>query len=528
MISRVLNTSSSGIQGGRLTLIFVAIGVLAAYGISDYILQEDINTLVLIALAFVASAVIVVILNNWRNGLLLLLSWMLFEDFARKYLGNNMVIYFGKDILALIVYLSFFIAIRKEKLPIFRPPFRMPLLIMMWVGFMQIFNPASPSIFFGLMGFKLFFYYVPLMIIGYAYLSSEKHMRRFFFLNLILLLVIGSLGGAQAILGHTFLNPQNLQEDIRDLATNYRTSPISGLSSYRPTSVFVSAGRYADFLGVAWIIALGFTGYLLFRQRQGRLLAFISVTVAAGALVLTASRGAFSWGVINAIVFSIAFLWGAPWHNGEVIRVLRTIQRTTVGIVSALFFLTLLFPDALQSRLSLYFETLSPNSSHSEVAFRTWAYPLENFLGAFSFDRWPYGYGIGTCGLGVQYVSRFFHVRPPNDGVESGFGAIVLQVGIVGLILWILLSAAVLLSAWRIVIQLRGTMWFPLGFSIFWFAFLVFVPYMWGGVVAYEDFVINAYLWVLLGMLFRLPDFVRSEKLALAAAPDGPFAQQNV
>ncbi|PWU08517.1 MAG: hypothetical protein C5B47_04585 [Verrucomicrobia bacterium] len=518
MISRVLGTSSSGMRGGQVTLAFIVVGILVAYSLSDYILADDVNSLVLIALAVVACAIVVVILNNWRNGLLLLLIWMLFEDFARKYLGNNMAIYFGKDILALIVYLSFFIAIRKEKLPIFRPPFRMPLLLIVWFGFMQIFNPGSPSIFFGLMGFKLFFYYVPLMIIGYAYLSSEKNLRRFFFLNLILLLIIGSLGGAQSVLGHTFLNPQNLQEDIRDLAMNYRTSPITGLTSYRPTSVFVSAGRYADYLGVAWVSALGFTGFLLFRQKQGRTLGFVAVAVTAGALLLTASRGAFSWGIINAAVFSIAFLWGAPWHNGEVIRVLRTIQRTTFGILVAFFFLALLFPEALQSRLSLYYETMSPGSSHSELAFRTWAYPLENFLGAFDFDRWPYGYGIGTCGLGVQYVSRFFHVVPPNAGVESGFGEIVLQLGIVGLVLWLVLTGAILLSVWRVVIDLRGTMWFPLGFAIFWFAFMVFVPYMWGGMVAYEDFIINAYLWVLLGMLFRLPEFAHAEKLVLASA----------
>jgi hypothetical protein len=517
MILPAFNISRQKLRGNHLTLGLFLFGIFASYILSIYIINEDTNGLALIGLATAASALVVTILNSWRNGLLILITWLLFEDFARKYLGNNMAIYFAKDVLASVVYLSFFVATRKEKTRLFRPPFRIPLLLMIWFGALQVFNPASGSIFFGLMGFKIFFFYVPLMVVGYAYFTSEQNLCRFFFLNIVLLLIISSLGVAQSILGHTFLNPENMQDDIRELATSYRVSPISGLSSYRPTSVFVSSGRYVNFLGVGWVLVLGFLGYLLFRPPKGRMLAFFAVVSTAAALVLTSSRGAFVWGLIGALVFSIAFLWGAPWRNGEVIRVLRMIQRTTLGIIAAFIFLIFLFPDALESRLSFYYETMSPKSLHSELAARSWDYPVQNFLGAFDYERWPYGYGIGTAGLGTQYVSRIFHVKPPDIGVESGFGAIVLQMGIVGLFLWLIMSIAILFSAWRVVSQLRGSIWFPLGFAIFWFVFLVLIPYTFGGIVAYEDFVLNAYLWVLLGILFRLPDFAASEKLAVEA-----------
>jgi len=55
------------------------------------------------------------VLSNWRNGLYFFLIWLLFEDFARKYLGNNMAIYFAKDVLAAAVYLSFFLAYRERR-----------------------------------------------------------------------------------------------------------------------------------------------------------------------------------------------------------------------------------------------------------------------------------------------------------------------------------------------------------------------------------------------------------------------------
>jgi hypothetical protein len=105
-------------------------------------------------------------------------------------------------------------------------------------------------------------------------------------------------------------------------------------------------------------------------------------------------------------------------------------------------------------------------------------------------------------------------VKPLGVGVESGFGALVVEFGIAGLILWLVMAVAILFSTWRIVKRLRGSPWFPVGFAIFWYAFLMLIPFMVGGIQAYEDFVLNAYLWLLLGILFRLPHFESSAKTA--------------
>jgi len=217
------------------------------------------------------------------------------------------------------------------------------------------------------------------------------------------------------------------------------------------------------------------------------------------------------WSLGSSIVGAIAFIWGAPWRQGEALRVLRTLQRTVLGIALAVVVLLFTFPDALLNRLTVYSETLDPRSPASELVHRARDYPLENFLAAFSYERWPYGYGIGTTSLGIQYVSRFFHTLPPVPPVESGFGTIVIEMGIGGLMLWLLMSAAVVLTAWRVVRSLKGTPWFPLAFMIFWYAFLLLFPITFTGMPSYQDFVMNAYLWLLLGILFRLP------KLALSA-----------
>ena len=396
----------------------------------------------------------------------------------------------------------------------------MPLLIFIWFGAVQVFNPASPSIWYGFMGFKMFFYYVPLVFIGYALLNSEVELRRFFTINLVLALVIISLGIAQSILGPSFLNPRVQAEELRELSTLYRVAPLTGAVAYRPTSIFVSAGRYANFIAVAWPLVLGFSGYLLLRHKRGRALAFIAVTVTAGGAYLTASRGSFMWGMINALATCIAFIWGAPWRQGGTLRALRAIQRTALGISLAIVLLFITYPDALLSRFAIYQETLTPDSPYSELTHRGWDYPVQNFLAAFSYDRWPYGYGIGTTSLGTQYVTRIFGAKRVGAGVESGYGTLVVEMGIVGLALWIVMSLAILISAWRVIRKLKGSPLFPVGFVIFWYAFFLLFPATFGGIQPYEDFLFNAYLWMLLGILFHLPSLAPSEQFAVT----GPAA----
>ena len=503
-----------------VAFVFVLIFVAAAYEFSELVLAGDMMGFAYVALLGIGGVFVITILNNWRNGVYFFFTWLLFEDLARKYLGNNMAVYFAKDVLVAVVYMSFIIAVRRKKtVKIVRPPFFVAVMLLVWFGIMQIFNPASTTIVYGLLGVKLFFWYIPLYFVGYALFNSEADLRRFFRVNAWLALIITGLGVAQSIIGPSFLNPATPAEDIRELSTLYRVSPITGLVSYRAPSVFVSAGRYTNYLLIAWVVILAFTGYLLLRHRRGRNIAFISLAVVYAAILLSGSRGVFLWTAGAALIIVVAFIWGAPWRQREVLRVFRTVQRAGLAIGLALVALFLVFPEALLARLAIYSETLTPGSSASELQSRTWDYPLRNFLGAFNYDRWPYGYGIGVSSLGVQYVGRIFHAPSVGVGVESGFGALVVEMGIGGLILWLIMSVAILVSAWKVVKGLKGSPWFPIAFAIFLYAFVLLLPMTFTSMVAYEDFVINAYFWLLLGILFRLPSLALSAQFANAPVP---------
>jgi hypothetical protein len=507
-------TSGSRTKFYSSVALFV-FALLAAFEISQFVLTNDWTGLGFIVIGIAGLAVAVRILNNWRDGLYIFFGWLFFEDFARKFLGNNMVIYFAKDVLVILVYISFYTARRNSNEKVrFRPPFLVPLLIFFWFAAAQVFNPGASSVFYGVLGLKLYFLYVPLMYLGYALMDSEQDLRRFFMFNAVLLLLVCGLGIAQSIIGPTFLNPSTIQEEIRDLSTLYRTSPITGLRAYRPTSVFVSTGRFQNLIVASWMIVLGFGGYLILRTKKGRIAAFTTIGVLAAAALMSASRGVFMWCLGSTLVIMAAFVWGAPWRQKEVTRVIRSIQRVILLGGLAIVALAVIFPEQVSSRLAIYSETLSPYSTASELSSRTRDYPLKNFLAAFDTPRWMYGYGTGTASLGIQYVARILHAPRTGVSVENGYGQLVVEMGVLGLLMWITLGASIAFSAWKVVKHLRGSAWFPIAFTIFWLAFMLFFPIGYAGLIFYQDFLINAYFWILIGILFRLPNIAISAQFA--------------
>jgi hypothetical protein len=100
--------------------------------------------------------------------------------------------------------------------------------------------------------------------------------------------------------------------------------------------------------------------------------------------------------------------------------------------------------------------------------------------------------------------------------------------GIGGLILWIIMSITILFHAWKVVRGLKGSAWFPLGFMIFWYAGVLLIPMTFSAMTQYQDFIMNAYMWLLLGVLFRLPKLALSASLQSSVPlqqPRGPWSR---
>ncbi len=481
------------------------------------IIAGDLRSLEFAALVIGGCVAAMVILRNWRTGFYLFFVWMMFEDLVRKYMGNGTLLFFGKDILLALVFAALYRDVRRRREKWFRAPFLPFLAIFIWLGAVQIFNQNSPSILYGLLGFKLYFYYILLMYVGYALIRSDEDLRKFLTLNALLAIVIGGLGIVQAIVGNSFLNPRHIDSALEELSKLDKVSPISGQVFNLPDSVFVSTGRFGQFLLIGFILAAGTAGYLLLHSRHGRKIGYLAIGTIGIAILMSGSRGTLMLALGSVPALAAGFLWGAPWKWGGAHRLVKALRRAFIAAALSVAGMLILFPQQAGSRIAFYTETLLPSSSSYELSHRTWEYPMQNLMGAFSEKHWVVGNGIGTGSLGAQYVSRLLKEPPPGVWVEEGYGDMVAEMGVLAPLLWLLWTAALLYYSWKVLRRLRATRFFPIAFAIFWYAFLLLYPITYGGLASYQSYTCNAYLWLLVGILFRLPELLGNPPVQLGA-----------
>ena len=56
-------------KGPLLTIGMILVGALGAYEAADYVIREDFTGMAYAGMALVGGAIVIRILNNWRNGL---------------------------------------------------------------------------------------------------------------------------------------------------------------------------------------------------------------------------------------------------------------------------------------------------------------------------------------------------------------------------------------------------------------------------------------------------------------------------
>ena len=491
-----------------ISFLFLLGSLCLAYVMSQWVLEDEPFGVAARVAVFCGLGVVLTILARWRFGVLLFLVWLTFEDLVRKYLGNNMGIYFLKDALVAVVYAAFLFGVLKYRERLFRPSFRGPLLALVALAAIQVFNPRSPSIFYGLLGMEIYFYYVPLLFIGYALLSDQDDLEHFLTVNLKIASIVAAVGIIQASGHKNFLNPASLAPALRYLGHLVRYAPGMSHPLVAPPSVFVSQGRYSNYLALMFTVALGTAAFQLFRRRPMRW-SYLSLGLLSVATFLSGSKGAVVYALITIVGLGVLLLWGAqgqPWISARLRRIMR---RSMIAVALGFCLLIALHPKLTSSWGTYYYDLLWPSSSNSELGFRVANYPLAQFESVFHDPDWATGYGTGTASLGVQYVTgKLKAPLPPVRPVENGFGTLMIEMGVLGPILWLIMSATILISGWKLTKRLASTPIFPVALSILWFAFWVFLPFTWGAMTWYQDFVVNAYLWLLLGVLFRLPSLV--------------------
>ncbi len=521
-------TSRPQFLGVSLTVL----GLLAAVGLGQVIADADFKRLVMWCAFSFSLLTCLFILRNWRLGVGTFFVWILVEDFARKWTGNNILLYFAKDILIVVTYLSYFFSQWKFHRERFQNPLRAPLFLMIAWAVVQFLNPAVHNMLIPFLGFRMSFLYVPMMYLGYSFFRDEKDLNRFFVWTLSLAFIVSLLGVTQTIVGLDFLNPASAPNLRLSLI---RVSPGGGADVLRPTSTFVDAGRFSAYLFVMFYIGFGFTAYLIkMRARTSQALRrWVTVcwAIILVGLVMSGQRASILWLAVSVPIAGAAYFYSKdPKHRSK--RGFAFVRLTLVSALG-LYLMSVFFPLPFQAVYGFYDATINPNSQYSEMGTRPGAY-WDGVVNAYEASG-LIGHGTGTNSLGLQYIT-YYETGEETAGdyhTEGGYSTVLWEWGVVGLFLWLSWSIMLIVKLVQTVRTLRFTPYYWIGVAVTLYSFILLFLWFYLGMQVYQQYVAQAFLWFLVGLVFRLPrlplvpgapPIVRSGRtLAIPALQAGAF-----
>lgn len=489
-----------------VALGLVAMAVVGAVHLGQVIVSEDYRQLALVLAFGLGGISSLFILRDWRMGVVLFFVWAVFEDLLRKYLGNNMLVYALKDGLILAAYASYLLAIWQKKEPTVKNPLGGALLVfVIWV-LIETLNPYIENYLVPILGLRMTLLYVPLLYLGQNFFQRENQLRNFWCLMLAVAALTSCLGVTQTIVGLDFLSPKS-SPFLRLQLTRYAPESLARVP--RPTATFVDAGRFAQYMFVMAFVGLGIVAYLYgFRGRKERSLRWLAwacwATIVTG-LFLSGQRSSILWLVLSLGVMAVL-------HIGFRMRLQKGVHAFPLGRVlfagaAVLLFAAFLMPERFGAAYDFYAETLNPSSPYAEYSTRPQSH-LRSTVFAWE-QSGLIGHGTGSSSLGLQYVAPLLPEEEAykfRDQIEGGYAVVLWEWGVVGLVLWLWWSLVLLKAMVQIVRKLRGTHYFWLGTTISLCIFCILFPSFSMGMQIYQNYLTQAFLWFLMGLLFRLPE----------------------
>jgi len=379
--------------------------------------------------------------RRWRAAVQLALVLLIFEGAIRKWvaLGAQELVYFAKDFLLLAAYAGF-LADRRHLRGLAIP--RMPVLyftlaIAAVYGLLEILNPQLPNLAVGLLGFKAYFWYVPLLFVLPGVFTSDRTLSRFIVIYVLLSIPVGLLAITQFFSSPTSaLNTYARATDDLSYAVTFGSSEF-----VRVTGTFSFINGYAGYLVATVMLALAVLATTHWRLK-GNLLIYLALGMSLLGMLMTGSRGP---------VLIVAFMFPLYWWLAVVREKQggKTSVRLIVGLLLLATFVGLIGQDAFEAFRG------RASASAEDVGLRI-ALPFTDPFRVLP-EAGPLGYGIGATHQAATAVTKGI---PPFSWLNGHFievetGRVMLELGPLGFFLVYFSRVLMALIALRQAFRLR-------------------------------------------------------------------------
>lgn len=431
-------------------------------------------------------------LLRWRIGLYLTLFIGFFQDVVRKLDPQQDVLYTATVIaFAVLVAAGFFLSgdhRRGDRLLAIYPALRLPVTVFVGLIILQAARGYYQAHSTVILGIGLLAYLSPILavIIGYRYVSLSARclsLARFY------------VSVAVIFLSGVYLEAMGVQSELLG-------SVGSGIYIYthkmvKLVSGFLRASETAAWHG-AMAAMLAMVLVTVEKKLRYRLLWTGAAMFSTGAVFLTGRRKALVEIAIFVLFAVTITLLGRR-------RFARAYISTVVGLLVAVIGIVMYLPfgdyfgdvDAIAYRLTTYVR--SPVE-------RVWAMTIGSFENVVSYNS-VFGAGAGLGSQGAQY---FGGIRT-GASAESGFGKVLAEIGIFGLVVFFWLIGRVGLYARSILLVLKGVpVYEQLGVGMAAILLANIVNFM-AAHQAYGDPFVILVLGLLLGLFLALPRLAYNE-----------------
>ncbi|NWJ96787.1 MAG: oligosaccharide flippase family protein [Chloroflexi bacterium] len=465
----------------KLTLLIVVAGFLAALSGVLVALGYPLIPLGLVAII----AFFVIFISHWRWGIYGLLLYLPFSGLP------SLILYPGPPALSLIkdivfvipAYLGFAIWYLNHHRHL---PFPFSKFLIYLIGslslllVLQIFNPnLVGGLLVGILGLKVWLFYIPLYFITYYLIETKEQLIRATRLLFLLGLIPVIIGVIQAILiytGKSDLAYSLYGSAAATVTQDFAQFDVGGDQGImRVPSIFTFTAQYSLFVLIMLPI-----GYVMWTVSNSKW-----YLIGMGLIVLAGvTSGVRSMLLLVPAYMLLITILERKWQQGWKIILLPIVSFLVMTLLLNVEVVNLL--NFTQNIAGFY------GSSDGAIYL--------DFIRAINMTLIGLGTGMST--------NATRHLLPDSSVgiatvVENFYAKVVVEIGIPGLIIVILLFIAILVISYKVVHSLKDKKLKIFANALFVFLFLQIFYLLKGCFLDFDP--VNVYFWLFAGIMIKLP-----------------------
>lgn len=384
--------------------------------------------------------------------------------------------YLYKDFMILALYLSVLVPSLDRVLNPSPTSARVTWSLAIFAGLVVFYLlvPTPSSRLAALVAVKQRVFYLPLMLVAYAFARTGADVKRLALAALVFSIPVSLFG-----IYLYFSGPEGLARLGGTYATVlYTPTGPSGLSMWRVPGTFTSSGQYGAYLVFNVLLAIGLLATPGGTRRE-RVVTGLAIPLLVLAMLASGSRA--------SIVVA----------SGSVALALAMSGRLARTAVWGLAFYVIVAYGFVAFGPGVY-DRFGSIASYEHVERFRQTYFGQLFLPALVEN--PLGLGLGTATIGARHFSEFYQVML----MESYLGIIAVEMGVVGLLVFLLVPIQVLLLLLKhrrfMATSEQAMLWMALAAYILQVCMVLPVS------TALDSAPSNFYFWFTLGLLIRMID----------------------